>query len=162
SQLSTPSDAGHLLPVDAQGILFGKYHLIRLLGRGGMGEVWLVEHIELEDQRALKLIKADLADKSSRRRFQQEAKILAKPKHPNPVAVHDAQIVGDHAYIEMESLQGKTLRNYLTPEHALPLPRILFFLGELCAVLGQAHKLGIIHRDIKPENIMILSDPEST
>ena len=159
---STPGDTGQRLPVDAQGIFSNKYRLIELLGRGGMGEVWLVEHIHLEVQRALKLIKADVAEKSSiRRRFDQEAKILAKLKHPNAVAVHDAGIVGEHAYIEMDYLQGQTLRHYLTPGQPLPLRRILFFLDELCKVLGQAHKLGIVHRDIKPENIMVLTDPET-
>jgi eukaryotic-like serine/threonine-protein kinase len=152
----SPFDDDHNAGVDPE-----KYRVIRKLGDGGMGTVWLVEHIKLGQKRAIKVVKADVAlDPIHRARFEQEAKILAKLVHPNAVVVHDFVIFGGVAYIDMEYLEGDTLRKRLKAGDPMPLMRIDWLLHELCEVLGQAHRLGIVHRDIKPENIMILTDSE--
>ncbi len=166
SSLTPLSGDRQSVAADSGDLLFGKYRVLHKLGGGGMGDVWLVEHIGLGVNRALKIIKADIADEnaSNRLRFQQEAKILAQlSKHPNAVEVHDTGIVGDHAYIEMDYLEGQTLGQWLKskPSDQLPLDDVLWFLRGLCNVLGEAHKLGIVHRDIKPGNIMIVPDPNT-
>ena len=89
------------------------------------------------------------------------AQILSQFKHPNAVIVNDIGVVGDVPYIEMEYLEGQTLREWLKRGEQAPLDKVVWLLSELCEVLGQAHKLGIVHRDIKPENIMIFTDSES-
>jgi serine/threonine-protein kinase len=148
---------------DPNALLFEKYRLIRKLGDGGMGSVWLVEHIDLEQQRALKVMKSEVADNETNRlRFRQEAKILAKlSRHPNAVPVHDTGFAGKFAYIEMEYIEGQTLRKRLEETGRTPLGDAVWILGEICAVMGEAHRLGIIHRDIKPQNIMVVPDPSA-
>ena len=147
---------------DLRGIDPVKYRVIRKLGAGGMGTVWQVEHIRLGQKRAIKVIKADIADEPVLRgRFEQEAKILAKLVHPNAVVVHDLELFGDAPYIDMEFLEGETLRDALKSGEMLPLSMVDWLLHELCDVLGQAHRLGIVHRDIKPENIMIVADRDT-
>ena len=157
------NDDPEAIPADSNGYLFGKYRVIHKLGGGGMAFVWLVEHVRLEQKRALKIIKSEVAEKPANRlRFKQEAKILAKlSRHPNAVPVHDTDMVGRFAYIEMEYLEGKTLRDCFTQDEPLPLTEVVWILRELCDVLGEAHDLGIVHRDIKPQNIMIVDDPSS-
>ena len=89
------------------------------------------------------------------------AEFLFRLEHPNAVAIYDTGIVGDLAYIEMEYIEGQTLRRRLKPGEPLPPRKVERLLRELCEVLDQAHKIGIVHRDIKPENIMIFTDPAS-
>ncbi len=158
-----PWDDEDAIPADADGNLFGKYRVLRKLGDGGMGSVLLVEHVGLEHERALKIIKSEVADNETNRlRFRQEAKILAKlNRHPNAVPVHDTGFVGKFAYIEMDYQEGQTLRKRLEPGRPMPSRDVLWILGELCAVLGEAHRLGIVHRDVKPQNIMIVPDPSA-
>jgi serine/threonine protein kinase len=159
--LANRSDDLDAIPVDADGYLFGKYRVVRKLGDGGMGSVWLVEHVGLEQHRALKIIKSDLADSpTGLDRFRREAKILARlSRHPNAVTVYDAGLVDRVAYIEMDYIEGPTLRQRLGQTVRMPVHDVLWVLGEVCAVLGEAHRLGIVHRDIKPQNVMIVPDP---
>ncbi len=111
---------------------------------------------------ALKIIHPSIARMPSvRARFGRDARILTQLKHPNAVAVHDIGVVGNVHYIEMEYVEGQTLREWLKPGEHWPLDKVVWLLREVCEALGEAHKLGIIHRDIKPENIMIFTDPES-
>jgi serine/threonine protein kinase len=161
--MSTPFDEDHGTPIDSQGNLFGKYRVIRKLGDGGMGSVWLVEHLVLGRESALKVIKADVAHKPEiRARFEQEARILTMlSRHPNAVTVYDSGMIGNTAYIEMEYLEGKTLREWLTKGEPLPLAKVVWILDQLCDVLEEAHGLGIVHRDIKPENLMVVTDPRA-
>lgn len=165
SDRRTSSAAGRLqeedsIPVDVEGHLFGKYRVLQRIGGGGMGFVWLVEHVGFEQRRALKIIKSDVADNPvNLDRFRREARILAKLSgHPNAVLVYDTNVVGKFAYIEMDYLEGQTLKNRLEQVGPMPMAEVAWFLGELCAVLGEAHALGIVHRDIKPQNIMIVPD----
>ena len=148
------------IPASAEGYLFNKYRMLHKLGGGGMGFVWLVEHVALEQRRALKIIRSEVADDPvNLDRFRREARILAKlSRHPNAVQVYDTGFVGKFAYIEMDYLEGQTLKDRLEQDGVMPLADVAWFLGELCAVLGEAHALGIVHRDIKPQNIMIVPD----
>jgi serine/threonine-protein kinase len=164
--ISTPSAEGadELPSVIKPGVelLNKKYRVIRELGRGGMGSVWLVEHKELGQKRALKLIHENYAaDKQVRKRFRREAQILASLRHPNAVLVYDYDFIGKVPYIDMEYLKGEPLRKQLKPGSPQPMDFILWVLQELQKVLDQAHGLKIVHRDLKPENIMIVEDPLS-
>ena len=132
------------IPASAEGYLFNKYRMLHKLGGGGMGFVWLVEHVALEQQRALKIIRSEVADDPvNLDRFRREARILAKlSRHPNAVQVYDTGFVGKFAYIEMDYLEGQTLKNRLEQDGVMPLADVAWFLGELCAVLGEAHAPG--------------------
>ncbi len=137
--------------------LFGKYEIVRMLGRGGMGSVWLVRHLGLHSERALKVVNADLnVHSGAAKRFEREARAMAAFTHPNAVMVHDARPARDGAYIEMEYVEGKTLQKVMSSGQPMPLPWILRILDQLCDVLEVAHKKGIIHRDLKPANLMLL------
>jgi len=138
-------------------VLFGKYIVIRELGRGGMGEVWLVRHRELDTERALKLIVQQISfDDGTRARFKREARVMAKFSHPHAVAVHDAGLVGHSAFIEMEYVPGKSLKHVLVPGVPMPVGWVDRILAQLCDVLQIAHDRGIVHRDLKPSNLMLL------
>ncbi len=159
----SPLTDDETIPVDTQGHLFGKYRVRYKLGGGGMGFVWLVEHVGFEQKRALKIIKSDVASNPvNLDRFRREARILAKLSgHPNAVLVYDTNVVGKFAYIEMDFLEGETLKSRLDRLGRVSMADIAWLLGELGAVLGEAHAMGIVHRDIKPQNIMIVPDAAS-
>ncbi len=143
-------------------VLLDKYRVERKLGEGGMGSVWLVHHVRLDEPRALKFIAEGISrDRQARARFEQEARILAKLKHPCAVAVHDTGIVGDSAYIEMEFVQGESLRRRLRRGEPASPAFVLWLMRGMCDVLGFAHHKGIVHRDLKPENVMIVVDPDT-
>jgi len=169
--ISSPlSESGAELPgvIEPGVVLLKKYRVLKEIGRGGMGAVWLVEHIDLGEKRALKVIHAIVAaDPGVRDRFKREAQILAKLRHPNAVRVHDTGVVGQVPFIDMDYLEGQTLRELLKPGKPIPIATmapemsVMWLLKEVCAVLDRAHALGIVHRDLKPENIMIIRDPLS-
>ncbi|WP_406695966.1 bifunctional serine/threonine-protein kinase/formylglycine-generating enzyme family protein [Singulisphaera sp. Ch08] len=143
-------------------ILFGKYLVVRKLGEGAMGEVWLVRHRDLGAERALKLINLGrFSDPEMRARARREARAMGLFSHPNAVAVHDANADGDLAYIEMEYIRGRSLNKVLEPGVPMPLDWVARMVEQLCAVLEVAHAHGIVHRDLKPSNMMLLdSQPE--
>jgi serine/threonine protein kinase len=148
--------------IDSWMALLNKYVLLEKLDEGGTGSVWLVRHLVSGERRALKIIHPSIARMPSvRARFRREVQALTQLKHPNAVIVHDIGVAGSVCYIEMENLEGQTLRERLKPGECMPLDKVVWLLRELCEVLGHAHMLGIVHRDIKPENIMIFPDPES-
>ena len=156
-------------PVIAEGReIFGKFRLIQKIGEGGMGEVWLVDDLELDRKCALKLVKPEIAhNEKGWKRFRREARLMAKLDHPNAVAVHGFKRAHSMGYIEMEFVRGKSLDKYINERggEQIPLDRIVTILDQLCAVLHEAHghvdeKSGkpapIIHRDLKPSNIMLV------
>lgn len=148
--------------------LFGKYRLLEKIGEGGMGEVWLVDNLQLDRKSALKLIKPEIAyNDKGWRRFQREARLMAKLEHPNAVVVYDFKRTHSMGYIEMEFVRGRSLDKYLKEHEGeqLSLEWIAALLDQLCAVLQEAHghldeKSGkpkpIIHRDLKPSNLMLV------
>jgi serine/threonine protein kinase/formylglycine-generating enzyme required for sulfatase activity len=155
------TDTGESLGVSGQirpgQTLFGRYLVDSKLGEGGMGTVWLVRHLELDDFRALKLIISGIAfDPQARGRFKREAKVMARLKHANAVTVHAAQIGKDAAFIEMEYIRGRSLNKVMRPGEPLPLDLVARVLYQLCDVLQEAHACKIVHRDLKPSNLMLL------
>jgi serine/threonine-protein kinase len=153
-------------------VVFGKYRLLEKIGAGGMGDVWRVWHIDLETERALKLIKAEIAkDDKGWIRFKREAQLMAKIEHPNAVAVFDSKRTHSIAYIEMEFVRGRSLQDILKEKNGEPMPVewTAKVLDQLCDLLQEAHghldeKTGkpapIIHRDLKPSNLMLVERPD--
>jgi serine/threonine protein kinase/formylglycine-generating enzyme required for sulfatase activity len=140
-------------------LLFGRYRVERLLGRGGMGEVWLVRHQILRDEFALKLIVPGVAiDDETVKRFVLEAQVMrALSRHPHAVVVHDADIDMNRnaIYIVMDVVHGRSIDKQLRTGVAMPLDWTTQVLGQLCDVLHQAHERGIVHRDLSPGNLML-------
>jgi serine/threonine protein kinase len=154
--------AAPLLAADRQEISAGEnlghYHVISLLGAGGMGQVYLAEDIRLGRKVALKLLPASYTRSESRlRRFQQEARSASALNHPNIVTIYDIwEIEGRHLiateYIEGESLRQRIKQGKLNTDETLDVTT------QVASALWAAHQAGIIHRDIKPENIMLRQD----
>jgi serine/threonine-protein kinase len=137
-------------------VIRGKYRIERQLGRGGMGTVYLAEHILLGRQRALKFISSELSqDATFLRRFRREAQAATQLQHPNVVQVVDLDQSEDGSpYMAMEYVEGPDLRHALAAG-ALPVERALAIARGIAQGLGEAHAKGIIHRDVKPENILL-------
>jgi eukaryotic-like serine/threonine-protein kinase len=137
--------------------IIGPYSLTRLLGAGGMGEVYLAEHRLLKRPCAVKLIRPDRAgDPGTLARFEREAQAAARLEHPNTVEVYDFGCSDDGTfYLVMEYLDGMSLDAIVSTYGPLPAGRVVYILLRLCAALSEAHAIGLIHRDIKPSNILL-------
>ena len=136
----------------------GNYEIVRLIGRGGMGEVYLARDEILNRRVALKLLPADYTTKPAHlRRFQQEAHAASALNHPNILTIHELRQVEDYQYIATEFVDGETLRERLN-RGLPPIPEILDIAIQVATAMAAAHEAGIIHRDIKPENIMLRPD----
>jgi serine/threonine-protein kinase len=136
----------------------GKYRITRKLGQGGMGVVYLAEHILLGGQVALKFLTTDLGkDPKFIKRFRQEARAAYKLRHPNIVEVTDLDQAEDGSlFIAMEFVEGLSLRALLDQApNGLEIPRALNLVRGIAAGLAAAHAQDIVHRDIKPENILL-------
>jgi serine/threonine-protein kinase len=138
----------------------GKYEILRILGKGAMGMVYLAHDTILERDVALKVMGAHIADDEHlKQRFMREAKAVAKMTHPNVVNVFD---LGSHVdgspYIAMELLHGDDLLRSMRTPPGLPLERKVEVIVQVLAGLAHAHKAGIVHRDIKPANVFICQD----
>ncbi|HEX8163689.1 MAG TPA: protein kinase [Pyrinomonadaceae bacterium] len=140
--------------------LDGKYRLERLLGRGGMGAVYLATHLGTERPVALKLIAPQfMRNDEFVERFKREARAAGRLRHPNVVDVTDfgfAQVGAERvAYLVMEYLDGCTLGDVLAEEPRLPLDWSVDILEQVCSAVDEAHQQGIVHRDLKPDNIWL-------
>jgi eukaryotic-like serine/threonine-protein kinase len=133
----------------------GQYRLLRQIGTGGMGEVYLAEHRLLKRPCALKLIRPDsAADPRALARFEREVRLTATLSHPNTVEIYDYGRTEDGTYYYvMEYLPGLTLAELVERHGPLPPARAVYLLRQVCDALGEAHAAGLIHRDIKPSNI---------
>jgi serine/threonine protein kinase/Tol biopolymer transport system component len=144
--------------VDLEGKTLGAYRVNRLIGSGGMGDVYSAEDPRLSRQVALKVLPALHAKDSGRiRRFQQEARAASALNHPNIVTVYDFGQADGLFYITTELVQGRTLRS-LIAEGRQPLRTVVEVGVQVASALVAAHEAGIVHRDIKPENIMVRPD----
>ncbi|MBS2002896.1 MAG: serine/threonine protein kinase [Cyanobacteria bacterium SZAS LIN-5] len=136
----------------------GKYKILSLLGRGGVGSVYLVEHVFLKQQLALKVLDGkQVLDDAQVRRFQQEAKAAFSLDHPNLVKVQDYGVLeSDQPYLVMEYIQGVNLTQFMKEHGALKPQLAAVIFAQLCAGMAHAHRKSVIHRDIKPSNIMLV------
>jgi predicted Ser/Thr protein kinase len=133
----------------------GKYRIERLLGKGGMGAVFLAHDLALEREVAIKVLPPDVAqDDQVVRRFQQEAKTAAKLDHPNIIPIYRVESEGGLNYFVMKYISGTSLEDLLETKEPLPVPEIQRILWEAACALGHAHQRGVVHRDVKPANIM--------
>jgi eukaryotic-like serine/threonine-protein kinase len=137
--------------------MLGQYKLQQRLGGGGMGEVFLAEHVLLRRPCAIKLIRADRAgDPKNLLRFMHEVQATATLSHPNTIQVFDyGQTEDGTFYYVMEYLPGVTLEQLVQDCGRLPPQRAIHFLRQICDALHEAHLIGLIHRDIKPSNVII-------
>src|SRR5689334_7340170 len=126
----------------------------RLLGRGGMGEVYEATDLDLDRRVALKFIAPDLAaDAESLNRFEREARSAAALNHPNIATLYSFERDGERRFIAMELVEGDSLRERIRGG-PMPIPDALAIARDVAAALALAHRRGIVHRDIKPENLM--------
>ena len=138
-------------------VLDGQYQIENLLGKGGMGAVYLARHILLGDRVAIKILPPEVRNNADwLRRFRREGQAARRLRHANAVAVHDLRTASDGTiYMVMEYVEGHTLdaelkkRGRFTPAEAFEI------LEPIMSVLNTAHAMGVVHRDLKPENIMI-------
>jgi serine/threonine protein kinase len=145
-------------PQLSSGQSFGHYEIEKMIGEGGMGEVYLAADKLLNRKIALKLLPADYTrDKERLRRFQQEANAASSLNHPNILTIYELRETDGRQYIATEFVDGETLRQRLK-RAPLPLAETLDISIQLASALAAAHQAGIVHRDIKPENIMLRPD----
>src|SRR5690349_13031822 len=139
------------------GDVLDKYRLERLLGRGGMGEVWAAHDPDLDRRIALKVLNRALAgDDDAQARLQREGRAMARLRHPNVITVHDALFRAGRGLIAMELIDGDSLATWLirrkTPDEVM---KVLLAAGH---GLAAAHRAGMVHRDFKPHNVLIERD----
>ncbi len=134
----------------------GQYRLKKKLGAGGMGEVYLAEHVLLRRPCAIKLIRPDQAgDPTTLSRFEREVQTMATLTHWNTVEIFDYGHADDGTfYYVMEYLPGLSLQELVDDHGPLDAARVVHFLRQMCAALHEAHSIGMIHRDIKPSNVI--------
>lgn len=163
--MSAPANASTREPPKAptlgEGADLGRYHLLRKLGEGGMGVVYLAEHRGLGRNVAVKVLRSGAAHTEVQAtRFQREAELVSSIGHPNIVEVYDFGRTTDGSlYYVMELLNGESLRSRLR-RSPLSDREIAELFVPLLSAVGAAHQLGIVHRDLKPDNVMLVGDGE--
>ncbi len=147
---------------NASGKHFGNYRIIREIGRGGMGTVFLAERDdgEFTKQVALKIVRQSIADAEIIARFKRERQILASLNHPNIAALYDGG-VGEtgEPFLAMEYVEGEALIAYATQNHLSIRERLYLFI-KVCSAVSYAHRNLVVHRDIKPSNIIVTDNGE--
>ncbi|MBK8481713.1 MAG: serine/threonine protein kinase [Proteobacteria bacterium] len=146
--------------VAANAILDETYRVLRCIGRGGMGTVWLAEHLRLPKQVAIKVLAGAIAGNAEAvARFRREAEIASRLAHPHIVDVLDFNALPDGTpYLVMELLRGESMRERLL-RGALPLGEVIVLVQQIASALAAAHDHGVVHRDLKPENIFLTLEP---
>ncbi len=138
------------------GSVIGPYRLERMIGEGGMGQVWLAGRADGLYQRrvALKLLRPGLADTNLRLRFTRERQILARLAHPNIARLLDAGVADNVPYLALEYVEGEPITDYCK-RHATPVEARLRMFQQICDAVSHAHANLIVHRDLKPSNILV-------
>jgi serine/threonine protein kinase len=142
------------------GQLIGSYQIKALIGEGGMGSVFLAEHVLIGRKAAIKVLKKEFASDSTLvTRFLNEARATNAIGHPGIVEVLDfGTMPGDVPYLVMEHLRGQSLAQRIAQGHRLQVPEALAIVGQTAAALGAAHDKGIVHCDLKPDNLFLTPD----
>jgi len=145
-------------PETLLGKKIGNYVVVRLLGAGGMGEVYLAEHPQIGRKVAIKVLAAHLLTTAQlATRFLDEARAVARIDHPNVIDLYDFGTLEDgRPYYMMEVLKGQELRAVIETRRKLTAQELWPYLEQICAGLQAAHDSGVVHRDLKPENVFIL------
>ena len=137
-------------------VIDNRYRVMDVLGRGGMGVVYKIEHQRMGKIAAMKVLHRDLAgDKEVIGRFRREAEAISRLTHPNPVQVVDFGTAQGALYLVMEYVRGLDIGSLIDRDGAMSFQRSAPLFGQVCAALAEAHELGIVHRDLKPENILV-------
>jgi serine/threonine-protein kinase len=137
-------------------VLAERYHMLKRLGEGGMGKVYLAEHVKMNRQCAVKVMNgALLNDSDSAQRFAREASNAARIIHPNVAAVFDYGEADGVVYLVMEYVEGEPLTRLLERESIVSPARAVDIAHQVAEALVAAHELGIVHRDLKPDNIIV-------
>lgn len=139
-------------------LLAGRYRLERLLGTGGMAQVWEASDGVLDRRVAVKVLHRHLSSPASLQRFRQEAIAAAKFNHPNVVAIYDTVSTADAEAIVMELVDGITLRRHLDDHRPISVPDALHVGVSVADALAAAHRTQLVHRDVKPANILLCRD----
>jgi serine/threonine-protein kinase len=137
-------------------VLGGRFRIIGLIGRGGMGEVYRADDLKLDQPVALKFLPEDVAARPGwRERFYAEVRFARQVSHPNVCRVYDVDEIDGRLFLSMEYIDGEHLASLLTRIGHLPASKVLEIAHQLCAGLAAAHRKGVLHRDLKPSNVMI-------
>jgi serine/threonine-protein kinase len=143
-------------------IIRNKYEILDRIGVGGMGVVYRAKHLTFNEVCAIKIVSDTIAgDANFLQRFQKEAVVTRKLRHPNAVRVDDFDYTEDgRPFIVMELVEGKNIGEILQEEGPFRVPRAVRITTQVARALGVAHKLGVVHRDIKPGNILLTTDEQ--
>jgi eukaryotic-like serine/threonine-protein kinase len=136
------------------GQTFGDYSVTAILGAGGMGRVFKVEHCLTKRAEAMKVLSAELASDIQIKRFEREMRALARLSHPNIAALHNALHSENQLILLMEFLEGQTLESMLSAGR-LPLDAGIGYIKQILSALAYAHQQGVVHRDVTPANVMV-------
>ena len=144
------------MPDDLTGQTLGDFRIVRRLGAGGMGEVYLARQLSLKRDVALKFLHATLAaDPVAVQRFQQEAEAVARLTHANIVQVYAVGELAGRRFMALEFVDGRNLREYVERKGPLAVLQAVGVLRQAAAALARAADAGLVHRDIKPENLLV-------
>jgi hypothetical protein len=162
SERFCPRDGTALRSTNVQGDLMGsivaeRYHILKKLGEGGMGQVYLAEHVKMGRKAALKVMNPGMnQDPDAIARFNREAANASRLNHPNVCAIYDfGETPEGLIYLAMEYVEGESLTSLIEKNGTLAAPRAASIIHQAADALGVAHDYGIVHRDLKPDNIMI-------
>src|ERR1700745_3369615 len=148
--------AAYCEPVE--GTPFGRYRLIELLGRGGMGEVWRAHDIDTDRIVAGEVVPPNLADdKTCVQRFLREAHAAARLNNPHIIPIHTYGEIDGRLYVDMRLIEGRDLQTVLA-EGPMEPSRVVRIIEQVALALHAAHKVGLLHRDVKPSNILLDDD----
>lgn len=137
-------------------VVADRYRILELVGRGGMGVVYKVEHVRMGKLMAMKLLHGELSrDREVVKRFKREATAVSLLSHPNTVQVFDFGRSEGLMYLVMEFIEGVELARMIRDEGPMDFTRCAIIVSQVCSSLAEAHEKGIIHRDLKPENVLI-------
>jgi serine/threonine-protein kinase len=159
--LATPRvDTSRADPLVGQ-VVADRYRVVSLLGSGGMGVVYKVEHVHIGKIMAMKFLSGRLAaDSQVVKRFRREAKVVSLLLHPNTVQVFDFGQSANLAYLVMEYLPGRDFAAVIEQDGPLSFARVARICSQVAASVAEAHAQGVIHRDIKPENVMVMDSSD--